>query len=105
MAIIPINAPTLTINFTATSTRFLLPVGSGKNLRISSEGTSGAVVKTGDNTVSVTLPVSGTIAEQSFLTARSERILEHDINHTHIAVMAVDGGTGTLYVQITNGDE
>lgn len=105
MTIVPINAPTLPVNFTATSTAFVLPQGTGKNLRIVNDGTSSAVVNTGYSNITVTQPVSGTIVGQSVLAARSERILSHDPNHTHIAVMSADGGTGTLYIQLTDGDE
>lgn len=104
MTIVPINAPTLPVNFTATSTAFILPQGTGKNLRIVNDGPSSAVVNTGYSNITVTQPVSGIIVEQSVLAAGSERILSHDPNHSHIAVMSANGGTGTLYIQLTDGD-
>jgi hypothetical protein len=104
MAIIPINAPTVTVNFTGTTQAVVLPAGNVANLRLVNDGPSSAVVNTGTSSITVAAPVAGVVQYQSVLGARSERILQHNADHTHIAVMSADGGTGTLYIQLTDGD-
>ena len=106
--IIDINSQTLTANYTNASTAFVLPnpnvdllrQGNVAWLRIVTDGTHNAVVKTGGAGVVIAPPVSGEIQNQTVLAARSERFVRYTASDTHIAVMASGGGSGTLSIQV-----
>lgn len=95
---IHVNNANATISATTTSARVAYPDSNTQFVRVFVDGTTTAVLKTGDSTVTATLnggtPIGG----------GKSAVLAKGINDTHLAAIMASG-TATVWVQAVSSDE
>ena len=107
MRAFPIDAPTVRLSATASTSRVALPTAAAgavhENVRIVNHGPYAAFVNAGDSGVNAALPTGTPAQDNTPLLPGSDVVFSLPGGVTHIAAICASGGTATLDISTAEG--